>query len=77
MQPLDVGYYKPFSTAYNAAVDSWMMQHSGKPLSIYEVAECVGIAHEKALTPINIIHSFKKCGIYPFDADVFTDIDFL
>lgn len=77
MQPLDVGVYRPFSIAYNAAVDSWMMRHPGKPLSIYEVAECVGIAHEKALTPSNIINAFKKCGIYPFDANVFTDVDFM
>lgn len=77
MQPLDVGVYKRFSTAYNASIDSWMMQHPGEPLSIYEVAECVGIAHEKALTPSNFINAFKKCGIYPFDANVFTDVDFL
>lgn len=38
IQPMDVG--KP---AYNAAVDSWMMQHPGKPF-------CVGFADEKELT---------------------------
>jgi len=47
------------------------------PFSIYEVAECVRIAHEKALTPSNIINAFKKCGVYPFDAKVFTDRDFI
>ncbi|KAJ8957110.1 hypothetical protein NQ318_007325 [Aromia moschata] len=77
LQPLDVGVFKAFSTAYNAVIDSWMMQHPGKPISIYEVAECVGIAHIKALTPSNIINSFKKCGIYPYDANVFSDLDFL
>ena len=77
MQPLDVGVFKAFSTCYNASVDTWMMQHPGKPFTIYEVAECVGFAHEKALTPSNIINAFKKCGIYPYDANVFTDIDFL
>ncbi|KAK4874769.1 hypothetical protein RN001_014129 [Aquatica leii] len=53
------------------------MQDPGKPFSIYEVAECVGFAHQKALTPSNIINAFKKCGIYPFGDNVFTDIDFL
>lgn len=77
MQPLDVGVFKAFSTCYNASVDTWLMQHPGKPFTIYEVAECVGFAHEKALTPSNIINAFKKCGIYPYDANVFTDIDFL
>lgn len=59
------------------AIDSWMMQHPGKPLTIYEVVRCVRIAHKKALTLSSILHAFKKCGIYPWDADVFTDLDFL
>lgn len=77
LQPLDVGVFKPFSLAYNAAVDGWLMQHPGKPLSIYEVAACVGEAFNKALTPVNITSAFKKCGIFPFDRSVFSEIDFL
>lgn len=77
LQPLDVGVYKPFSTAYSAAIDTWMMQHPGKPLTIYDVAACVGFAHEKAITPSNVISAFKKCGIYPYDANIFTDVDYL
>lgn len=77
MQPLDVGLFKPFKTAYNAAVDSWMMRHPGKPISIYEIAACVGEAHMKAMTPINIMNAFRKTGIFPYDNNIFTDIDFL
>lgn len=54
-----------------------MMHHPGKLLSIYEVVECVGFAHETALTPSNIIPAFKKCGIYLFDSNISTDLDFL
>ena len=45
MQPLDAGVNKPFKTYYSQAMDSWMMRNPGKPISIYEIAHCVGIAH--------------------------------
>lgn len=77
MQPLDVGIFKPFKNSYNNAVDSWMMRNPGKPLTIYDVAACVGVAHEKALTPSIIISAFRKTGIYPYDRNIFTDDDFL
>lgn len=77
LQPLDVGVNAPFKTFYNAAIDSWMMRHPGKLVTIYHVAECVGQAFLKALTPVNIVNAFKKCGIHPYDDSIFTDIDFL
>lgn len=77
MQPLDVGLNAPFKAFYNSAVDSWLTQHPGRALTIYNVAECVGIAYMRAMTPINITNAFKKCGIFPYDDQIFTDIDFM
>lgn len=77
LQPLDVGIFSPFKTYYNAAMESWMLQHPGKPVSIYDVGEMVGIAFLKSMTPSNIINAFKKCGIYPFDRNQFDDLDFM
>ncbi|KAJ8732554.1 hypothetical protein PYW07_015153 [Mythimna separata] len=77
MQPLDVGLNAPFKVYYNSAIDSWMMKNPGKPMTIYNVAECVGVAYARAMTPMNIFAAFKKCGIFPYDPEVFTDIDFL
>lgn len=77
MQPLDVAINAPFKTYYNAAVDSWMLRHPGKSVTIYNVAECVGQAFLKALTPASIVNAFRKCGIYPFDDCIFNDEDFL
>ncbi|CAB3252737.1 unnamed protein product [Arctia plantaginis] len=51
MQPLDVGLNGPFKSYYNAAIDSWLLCNPGKTLSIYNVAECVGIAYMRAMTP--------------------------
>ncbi|KAJ2937102.1 hypothetical protein O0L34_g19464 [Tuta absoluta] len=77
MQPLDVGLHAPFKAFYNSAVDSWLMQNPGKNFTIYNVADCVSQAYLKSMTPMNITKSFKKCGIFPFDDTIFTDIDFL
>lgn len=74
LQPLDVGVFGPFQAFYRAAHDSWMSRNPGKTFSIYNVAECVGIAYTKAMTPSNIQSAFKKTGIFPFDKNVFTEM---
>ena len=76
LQPLDVGVMGPFKTAYNAATDLWMLHNPGKTFTIYQVAASVGLAFLKAITP-NIVAAFKKTGIFPYDRNVFTDIDFM
>ncbi|KAF2890066.1 hypothetical protein ILUMI_16108 [Ignelater luminosus] len=47
VQPLDRTVFGPFKTYYDSAVNQWMLTpaNSGKPLSIYEVAEMVGHAY--------------------------------
>lgn len=65
MQPLDVGLNSPFKTFYNSAVNSWLRRNPGKQLTIYNVAECVGQAYPKAMTPINITSAFKNVGSSP------------
>lgn len=59
LQPLDVGIFKPFKTAYNAAVDRWMMCNPRKTFSIYEIAQCVKEAHMRSMTPSNICSAFQ------------------
>lgn len=77
MQPVDLSVFGPFKAYYYAAIDSWLLLNPEIPISIYEIAECVGVAHAKAFTPANIIASFKKAGIWLFDDTVFTEADFL
>lgn len=76
LQPLDVAIFRPFKIAYNAAVDSWLMRNAGKTFSIYEVAQSIKEAHLKSMTPANICSAFECTGIYPFNKDIFTDLDF-
>lgn len=60
-------YYKAvfssFKTFHNAVIDSWLVNYPGIPMTLYQFAECVGIAHTKAMNPENIISFFKCNGI--------------
>lgn len=76
LQALDVSVFGPFQNYYNSAADSWMYRNPGQTLTIYHVAELVGQAFEKAMTPTNIKSGFRKTGIFPLDRDIFTDEDF-
>lgn len=77
LQPLDVSLFGPFRGHYNRAIDSWLAANPGKTCSLYEVAELSGKAFSLAFTPKNIQSGFARCGIYPFNRDIFTDDDFI
>ncbi|XP_065645824.1 uncharacterized protein LOC136076278 [Hydra vulgaris] len=77
LQPLDMEVKGPFKTSYNAANDLWMLHNPGKIFTIYQVAASVGLAFLKTITPFNIVAALKKTGIFPYDTNVFTDIDFM
>lgn len=59
LQPLDISVFGPFKRFYNDAIQSHLLSHPGTPISIYDVAHCVAIAHERAATPNNSIKLLK------------------
>lgn len=77
LQPLDVSIYGPFKAKYNAACNDWMINHPGKTITLYDVAELVNVAYEGSFNKKNIIAGFKKTGIYPFNSEPFSEEDFL
>lgn len=77
LQPLDVGLMGPLKTYYYSALESWMLQNPGKPVTIYEIARFIGHAYPRSMTPLNISAAFAKCGIFPYNKDIFTDEDFM
>lgn len=76
-QPLDVGVFGPFSTAYDKAVQSWTLANPGIPPSIYQIAGFVNTAWSKSATPANIISAFKATGIHPLNKNIFSEKDFM
>ncbi|EFN89698.1 hypothetical protein EAI_09099, partial [Harpegnathos saltator] len=63
LQPLDVGIFGPFKSYYDNAINNWMMNNPGVPVTIYHVAGFMQEALSKAAIPVNIIDSFEKPGI--------------
>ena len=77
LQPLDRSVYGPFKTFYNQAANAFMVSHSGKTITIYDVEELVGKADEQTLTPKIIRSGFAASGIWPFNRVVFGEDAFL
>lgn len=72
-----MGIESIFKTYYNAAKASWLLKNPGKPVTTSDLAEHVGIAITSAMTPTNVINSFEKTGIHPFDRAILTTEDLL
>ena len=76
-QPLDRTVFGPMKTHYNQLANSWMMRNVGKLISIYQIAELAGTALTKTATPENVIAGFRVSGVWPFDRDIFSNVDYL
>ena len=76
LQPLDRTVYGPFKTYYNQGLNAWMLQHPGRPATIYDLAPIMSTAWDRAATPVNIKSGFRSTGIHPFDTGVFQEEDF-
>lgn len=76
LQPLDRSVYGPFKKAINTSCDAWMRNHPGKTMTIYDIPGMITVAMPLALTQANIQAGFRKTGIFPFNRDLFQEIDF-
>ena len=76
LQPLDRAVFGPFKKAVNSACDSWMLNHPGQTMSIYDVPGIVKNAWPASITPSNIMAGFSCTGIEPFNRNIFDASDF-
>ena len=70
LQPLDVGCFGPFKSAYYSECSLWMARQRGEVITKYIMCEIACKAYSKTMTPANILASFRKTGISPFKSDV-------
>jgi hypothetical protein len=72
LQPLDgciLGLFKMF---YNLASSDWMLSSPGKPISVYGVANLIGLTYPSAFSPFSTQSGFFVTGLLPQISDIFT-----
>lgn len=65
LQPLDVSFMKPLSTAYTRSIELFLRNNPGRAVTLHQVARLFGEAYLKAATPSNAISGFSATGICP------------
>ncbi|KAJ3655378.1 hypothetical protein Zmor_014511 [Zophobas morio] len=76
LQPLDRSVYGPLKKAVNSACGAWLRTNPGKTMSIYHIPGIIKTALPLSLTQNNIQAGFRCTGIYPFNRESFTELDF-
>ena len=68
-QPLDVGIFK---CQYNKECKVYLQKNPGVSITKYEVAKLTARPYLKAVCPENVVSSFWKTGIYPYNTHTIT-----
>jgi len=79
LQPLDVAFMKPLSLYYSDEVKKWLREHAKdhRVVTQFQIASLFGKAYLKALAMTTAISGFRATGIWPVDANIFKEHDFL
>ena len=70
LQHLDIGCFGPFERVYNADCHKYMGEHSCTGVDKYSICGVACKAYSKALSPTNLINSFRKARIYELNPSV-------
>ncbi|XP_060801031.1 uncharacterized protein LOC132901895 [Amyelois transitella] len=73
MQPTDVSFFGPLQAYYDREMATWMKNHPGRTVGLYQVAQIFGRAYENAASVKNITSGFGKTGIFPFNPNIFPE----
>ncbi|XP_054729343.1 uncharacterized protein LOC129238338 [Anastrepha obliqua] len=77
MQPLDVSVFGPFKNMFTIKHDAWKKSNVGVIFDLHHVPLIDDQSLDVALTPKNIKAGFRATGIFPFNPQAFTEIDFV
>ena len=73
LQPLDVGVFKSFKVHFSKACHRYLCSHPGQVITTEIIASLLKEAWHQALTPVNVMSGFKKCGIHPLNPGEISD----
>lgn len=69
LQPMDVALFHPLKQIWKREVRNWRIQNNGKKLMREHFTGLVDICIQEAAKPQTIQNGFRKCGLYPFNAN--------
>ncbi|GLV34029.1 hypothetical protein CBL_05049 [Carabus blaptoides fortunei] len=72
LQSLDVSVFGPFKARCRASFNTWMFNHPGKAITIYDIAHLTASALNESFIKANILSGFLKTGCWPFNRNVFS-----
>lgn len=70
-QRLDVAIFGPFKNMYYRECSSYMQHNPGATVAKYEIAKLISKPYLKAMSPDNLVSSFRKIGIFPLKDEIF------
>lgn len=69
LQPADVSVFAPLKKGWQAHVREWKFNNDYRQVNKSNFAPILQDVFKKKATPIVIQNGFRKCGLYPFEAD--------
>ena len=76
IQPLDRSVYGPLKKAAFTEQDNWMSNHPGQTMGIYDLPAVLREALPGVATHQNIVKGFAVAGVFPFNPNIFSDMDY-
>ncbi|CAC5363508.1 unnamed protein product [Mytilus coruscus] len=71
LQPLDVACFGPKQKIYSKECQTYMRTNIGQVFTRYEIFSLSSKTYLTSLTPSNLLSSFKRTGIHPFNQQAF------
>ena len=69
LQPCDVGFFGLMKSAWKKKVNTWQLDHLGEAFSKKAFPGVFRKAWYRVAKLENAIHSFQRCGLFPFNRD--------
>lgn len=76
LQPLNRLVHEPLKKAINSSYDSWLRNNPGKTMTMYSIPSIMNTALPMAMTLTNIQAGFRCTGIFPYNRNIFTALDY-
>lgn len=76
LQPLDKTFMGPLKVFYSEEIRVWLRQNQ-RPLTAFDVMELFGRAYIRCQTAERAINGFRVTGIYPFNDNLFADVEYI